>query len=75
MAQSFKHPTPVSGSGHDLPLPGFEPPSGSVLVGWSLLGILSPSLSALPLLSLPFSLSKINKHLKILLKKNHSCKL
>ena len=39
------------GSGHDLLVCGMEPPSGSMLTAQNLLGILSPSLSALPPLS------------------------
>ena len=37
---------------------GLTPASGSVLTMWSLLGILSPSLSALPLLKLLLSQNK-----------------
>ena len=49
VAWSVEHPTLDFSSGHDLTAQEFEPCTGSVLVAWSLLGILSPSLS----LSLP----------------------
>ena len=39
-----------------------RPTWGCVLIAWSLLVILSPSLSAPPLLKLSLSLSKRNKH-------------
>ena len=66
VAQSVKHLTLDFGSGHDLPVPEIEPPSGSVLIAWSLLGILSVPLSVPPpclysharSLSLSLSLSK-----------------
>ena len=47
MAQSVERLTLDFGSGHDLMIHGFEPPSGSVLTLHRLLGILSlsPSLS------------------------------
>ena len=58
-AQSVKRPTLGFGSGHDLMgFVGSGPASGSALAAWSLLGILSPSLSAPPLLPLSLSLSK-----------------
>ena len=62
MAQFVKRPT---GSGHDLTFLGFEPCimlCADRLRAWSLLLILSPSLSAPPpfVLSLSLSLSKIN---------------
>ena len=41
-------PTLDFDSGHDLVVREFELPSGSVLTVWSLLGIVSPSLSASP---------------------------
>ena len=44
MAQSVKHPNLDFGSGHDLTVRS-SPASGSVLSAWSLLGILSPTLS------------------------------
>ena len=43
---------------------GWSPMLGSVLTAWSLLEILSPSLSAPALLILSLSLSKINKSKK-----------
>ena len=54
MAQSVKHPTLDFGSGHDLRVREFEPTPGSALTVWSLLRILSfsLSLSAPPLLAL-----------------------
>ena len=46
------------GSGHDLTVREFDPSSGSALIAWILLGILSLLLS----LTLPFSLSlKVNE--------------
>ena len=53
---------------------GSSPASGSVLTAQSLepaSTFVSPSLSALPLLTLCLSLSKINKHLKKLKTKRH----
>ena len=72
MAQSVKHPT--SAQVCVLLVRGFELCVGLCAdsSAWSLLQILSPSLSLRtpPLsLSLSFSLSKINKHLKHLVKK------
>ena len=64
MAQSVKRPTHDFGSGHELMSSRFvslSPELGSVLTVQSLLGILYFSLSALPLLVLFLSLSKINK--------------
>ena len=56
MAQSAERPTLDFGPGHDLTVCGME-----LLIAWSLLGILSSSLSALPC-SRALSLSlKINK--------------
>ena len=52
-----QHPTLGFDSGHDLVVCDIKPHVGSALTAWSLLGILSSSLSAPPL----FSLSKINK--------------
>ena len=52
MAQSFEHPTLDFNSGHDLRVMGSSPVSGSVMPAQSLLGILSLSLSAPPLLIL-----------------------
>ena len=64
MAQSVKHLILDFGSGHDLMACEISPLSGSALTASSLLGILSLLLSAPPLLllSLPLSLSKINRH-------------
>ena len=61
MAQLVKHLTLAFSSGHDLTVRGFKPRFGLCADStWSLLGILSPSLSLpLPPLSL-----KINKHKK-----------
>ena len=61
VAQLVECPTLDFGSGHDLMVRAFDLASGSVLTVWSLLGILSSSLS-LPLpCSLSISLFKINK--------------
>ena len=59
MARSVEWPTLGFGSGHDLTLHETSTVTGSALTAWSLLGILSPSLSAPPLLVL--SLSQKNK--------------
>ena len=61
MAQSVKHLTHDFGPGHDLMACEFDPSSASALTAQSLLGILSPSLSAPPPLALYLSL-KINKN-------------
>ena len=53
MSQVVEHPTLGFGSGHGLMVHGLSPTSGSVMTVWSLLGILSLPLSALP----PFTLS------------------
>ena len=62
MAQSVKRLTLGFSSGHDLTVHEFEPHVGSTLTVWNLLGSLSPSLLAPPLLicalSLSLSLSK-----------------
>ena len=69
VAQLVKRQFLVFCSGHDLMILEFKPPSGSTLTVQSLLGILSPSLSAPPALTLALSLSlKINK-----LKKRTDC--
>ena len=58
VAHLVKRPALGFSSGHDLTLfVGSSPTSGSLLTVWSLLGILSPSLSACPLLAL-FLLNK-----------------
>ena len=57
VAPSVKRPTLDFGSGHDLPVHEFELPAGSALMVWSLLGNVSPSLSAPPLLVFSLSLS------------------
>ena len=62
--QSVKCPTLDFGSGHDLTVCGIEPMSGSVLTMQSLLGSLSPFLSALALLIFSLSLSQ-NKEINI----------
>ena len=50
------------GSGREPRVMGPSPVSGSVLMAWSLLGILSPALSAPPLPALAHMLSlRINK--------------
>ena len=51
MAQALKPPTLDFGSGHDL-MVCWSLVSGSTVLAWSLLGILSLPLSALPLLAL-----------------------
>ena len=62
MAQSVERLTLDFGSGHDLTqLMSSSPTLGSVLTLQSLLGILSPSFSAPPLLALYLS-HKINKN-------------
>ena len=58
MAQWVEHPTLGFDSGRDLTTVGSSPVFGSVLAVQSLLGILSPSLVALPPLMLSRSLSK-----------------
>ena len=58
MAQSVERPTLGFSSGHNLAFHEFDPTSGSKLTAWSLLGFLSPSLSAPPPLVLSLSLSK-----------------
>ena len=55
VTQSVKRLILDSGSGHDLPVYEFELARGSVLAGWTLLGILSLPLSAPPQLCLFFS--------------------
>ena len=55
-AHSVERPTLDVGSGQDLMMAS-SPASGSVLTAWSLLGILSPSLSASSPLMLSLSLS------------------
>ena len=59
VAQLVKRPALDLGSSHDLTVCGFNPELGSVLIVWSLLGILSlsPSLSLLSS-DLSLSLSK-----------------
>ena len=52
MARSVKRPILGFGSGRDLMVWGSSPALGSVLAAQSLLGILSPSLSAPPPLAL-----------------------
>ena len=52
VAQTVECSTLGFGSGHDLTVRGFGPTLGSVLTAWSLLGILSLSLSLSPSLSL-----------------------
>ena len=62
MAQWFEWLTLGFGSGHDLRFVGLSLESGSALVVWSLLGILSLCPSPQLVLSLSLSLSlKINK--------------
>ena len=60
VAQSVKRPTLDLSPGHDLTVCEFEPPLGSALTAWSLLGTLSLPLSLpLPcLLTLTLSLSQ-----------------
>ena len=64
VAQLVKGPTLDFGSGHDLMFVSLSPVLGSVLTVWSLLGILSLSLSLF--LPCSLSLSRINKIFKIL---------
>ena len=65
----LKHLTPDFSSGHDLTVHEFNPHMGlcsdCAEPAWD---SLSPSLSALPLLELSLLVSKINKHLKNILK-------
>ena len=61
VAPSVKHLTLDLGSGYDLTVHEFDPHIGFTLTVWSLLGILSPSLSAPPPLALYIFL-KINKN-------------
>ena len=63
MAQSVERLTLDLGSGHDLMVVRLSPELVSVRTVWSLLGILSLSLSLCPssVLSLPL---KLNKHFK-----------
>ena len=61
VAQLVKHLTLDFGSGHDLRVREIEPHIRLTLIAQSLLGILSPFLSAPPLLILSLCL-KINKH-------------
>ena len=71
MAQSVTHPT--SAQVMISQFVGSSPTSGSVLEARSLepaSDFVSPSLSALPLLTLCLSLSKINKHLKKIFKRS-----
>ena len=57
MAQSVKRPTLDFSSGHDLMVRDFEPRLGSVLIVWSLLGILSLPLFLSVSVSVSVSLS------------------
>ena len=59
MAQLVKHMTLDFGSGHDLMVMGSSPALDSLLTVWSLLGILSPSLSAFPLLALSLKINEL----------------
>ena len=58
MAQSVERPTLDFGLGHDLMVVRSSLASSTILTVWSLLGILSLSLSAPPQLVGTFSLSK-----------------
>ena len=58
MAQLVERPTLGLGSGHDLTVREFKPHVKSALTAQSLLEILSPSLSAPPLLALYLSQNK-----------------
>ena len=62
MAQTVKRLTPDFGLGHDLVFMGSGPALGfTLLTVWSLLGILSPPLSAPPLLTLVLFQNKLKK--------------
>ena len=58
LGELVKHLTLDFSSGHDLMVCEISPALGSVSIAQNLLGILSPSLSAPPLLSLSLTLSK-----------------
>ena len=63
VTQSFGLLTLDFSSDHDLMVMGSSPTLGSVLIAWSLLGILSLSLSATPAHALSLSLkNKLKKY-------------
>ena len=64
VAQLVEHQTLGFGSGHDLTAPEFEPHWSSALTARSLPGILSPSLSAPPLLTLSLEINKLKNNFK-----------